>query len=163
MTATTPTTPRAAVPGTRPAALYTGLALTVLATLAPLIDIATIDTLTSHVRDAYPDWGPDLVAKDRNAIATYLVATSALGIPLWLVTIRALTTGKRWARTAATLAFAAGTFTALLNLSLSGEHYDVIVPYQHGTLTLLPCLAGLAAIVPLWRRPTHTTNAHPTP
>ncbi|WP_157594886.1 hypothetical protein [Streptosporangium amethystogenes] len=39
----------------RPTAMYLGLALTTFATLALLLDIATVDTLSGHVRDAYPD------------------------------------------------------------------------------------------------------------
>ena len=46
---------------------------------------------------------------------------------------------------------AAGTLVALTNLGLGGERYTVIVPYAYGALTLLPCLAGLAAVVSVWR------------
>ncbi|GAA3159530.1 hypothetical protein [Nonomuraea roseoviolacea] len=136
----------------RPTAMYVGLALTVLATLAPLLDIATVDTLSGHVRDAYPGWPPNLVEADRDAIAIYLVATGAVGTLLWLLTTWAVTTGRRWGRAATTAAFAAGALVALTDLGLGGDHYDVIVPYAYGTLTLLPCLAGLAAVVSVWRR-----------
>jgi hypothetical protein len=136
----------------RPIAMYVGLALTVLATLAPLLDLATADTLSDHVRAAYPHWGPALVREDRDAIATYLVLTGALGIPLWILTARAVRAGRRWARVVATAALAAGVLVALTNLSVGGDGYHVIVPYTFGTLTLLPCLAGLAAVVSAWRR-----------
>ncbi|NUW36012.1 hypothetical protein HTZ77_32020 [Nonomuraea sp. SMC257] len=53
---------------------------------------------------------------------------------------------------ASTVAFAAGTRVALADLGMGGDHYDVIVPYAYGALTLLPCLAGLAAVVSVWRR-----------
>ncbi|NUR92922.1 MAG: hypothetical protein HOY71_53370 [Nonomuraea sp.] len=129
--------------------MYAGLALTVLATIAPLIDLFTTDLLGEHDRAAYPDWGPDLVAADRNAIAIYLIGAGVLGIVCWLVTIAAA--GRRWAAIAGTLFFAAGTVLALANLSMGGEKYDVVVPYLFGALTLLPCLAGLAAVVSLWR------------
>ncbi|MGI5171096.1 hypothetical protein ACQEU3_42765 [Spirillospora sp. CA-253888] len=140
----------------RPTAMYAGLALSALAALAPLVDIATADTLSAHVRAAYPGWRPDQVAADRNAIAGYLAVTGALGVLLWLVAIRAVVTGRRWARTFATAALVAGVLVALTNLGMGGERYDVIVPYAYGTLTLLPCAAGLAAVVSIWRhgRPT---------
>lgn len=131
--------------------MYVGLALTALAALAPLVDIATVDTLSGHVRDAYPDWGPQLVEADRNAIAIYLAATGVLGTLGWLLTTWAITTRKRWARTATTVGFAAGILVALTNLGMSGEQYEVIVPHAYGALTLLPCLAGLAAVVSVWR------------
>ncbi|MCT2586905.1 hypothetical protein [Actinophytocola gossypii] len=135
----------------RPTAMYVGLGLTILATLVPVLDIATVDTLAGHVRDAYPDWGADDVRKDRDAIAIYLVGTGALGIVLWVLTIRAFTGGRRWARAAMTAACGAGLLVALTNLSLGGDHYDVVVPYGYGVLTLLPCLAGLVAVVSVWR------------
>jgi hypothetical protein len=135
----------------RPAAMYIGLALTVLATLAPLVDVATIDTLSQHVRDAYPGWGPALVRDDRNAMVIYLLITGGLGIITWLWTIWAVTTRRRWARLAATTAFAAGAGVALLNLTLGGGHYHTILPLVYGLLTLLPALAGLAAVVSMWR------------
>jgi hypothetical protein len=135
----------------RPTAMYVGLALSILATLAPLLDIATVDTLSDHVRDAYPDWGPGLVAADRNAIAIYLVVTGVLGILVWLLTIWAVTSGKRWAGVVTTIGFTAGAILALMNLTLRGGEYDVILPYAYGTLTLLPCVAGLAAVISVWR------------
>ncbi|MFF9347047.1 hypothetical protein [Streptomyces sp. NPDC014734] len=137
--------------GRRSTAMYVGLALTALAALAPLLDIATVDTLSGHVRDAYPDWGPDDVAADRNAIAIYLVGTGVLGTLLWLLTIRGITAGRRWARAVTTTAFAAGMSVALMNLGLGGEKYDVIVPYAYGMTTLLPCVAGLVVLVSVWR------------
>jgi hypothetical protein len=146
MTSTNPTA------GTRrPTALYVGLALTVLAAVAPLLDIATVDTLAGHVRDAYPHWSPHSVALDRNAIAIYLAGTAALGIPLWLVTIRGAARRRRWAPIVATVAFAAGALLALINLTVGGEQYDVIVPYSYGALTALPCVAGAVALVSVWR------------
>lgn len=62
-----------------------GPTLTIFATLAPLLDIATVDTLSGHVRDAYPDQGPGMVAADRNTVVIYLVVTGVLGILGWLL------------------------------------------------------------------------------
>ncbi|MYW63306.1 hypothetical protein GTY65_04315 [Streptomyces sp. SID8379] len=136
----------------RSIAMHAGLLLTALTALAPLLDIATVDTLSAHVRDAYPGWGPHDVAADRNAIAGYLVGTGALGTLLWLLAVRGITTGRRWARTATTLGFTAGLSVALLNLGLRGEKYDVVVPYAYGTATFLPCVAGAVVVVSVWRR-----------
>lgn len=133
-------------------AMYIGLGLTVLATLAPLLDVATVDTLSKHVRDAYPAWGPDLVAGDRNAMVLYLVITGGLGILAWLWTIRAVRAGKRRAHIATTIAFAAGATVALLNLTAGGGAYDLVLPAGYGVLTLLPCLAGVVVVVSVWRR-----------
>lgn len=134
-----------------PTAMVSGLVLTVIATLAPVVDMFTVDTISDHVRESYPDWGSALVDADRNAMVIYLVITGVLGILCWLFVIRAIIAGKRWARLAAAISLVAGTVGALVNLTLPGGEYDVILPIGYGTLTLLPCLAGLAAVFSLWR------------
>lgn len=136
-----------------PTAMVAGLILNVIATIAPVVDVATVDTLSDHVRAAYPAWGPALVDADRNAMLIYLVVTGALGIVSWLCVIRAVVADKRWAPIAATSAFAVGALLALMNLTLGGGQYHVILPTGYGVLTLLPSLAGLVAVVSLWRRP----------
>lgn len=148
----------------RPRAMYVGLALTVIGVLAPLVDVATVDTLSAHVRAAYPNWAPDLIQADRNAILVFLVVTGVLGIAVWSWTIWAVTVRKTWARLASTVAFAVGTLLALTALTMSGAHYDTIVPPAYGTLNLLPCAAGLVAVVTLWRRraiPAGVQNGRP--
>lgn len=134
-----------------PAAMVAGLILNVIAAVAPVVDVATIDTISGHVRAAYPGWGDALVAADRNAMVIYLVVTGVLGITSWLCVIWAVIAGKRWARAAAASALAAGVLVATVNLTLGGGQYDVILPAGYGVLTLLPSLAGLVAVVSLWR------------
>lgn len=150
-TSTIPGRPAAPARRPRSAAMYIGLGLTVLATAAPLVDVATADTLAQHVRDAYPAWGPGLVSEDRNAMVIYLLITGALGIITWLTTIWAVTARKRWARPAATVALIAGAGIALLNLTVGGGNYHTILPTAYGLLTLLPAVAGTAAVASLWR------------
>ncbi|MDA3646290.1 hypothetical protein LZ318_28935 [Saccharopolyspora indica] len=133
-------------------AMHIGLALTVLAALAPLIDVATVDSLGDHVRSAYPDWPDDLIATDRNAIAGYLAVIGVLGIAGWLWSIVGTRKHARWARVVSTIMFALGASVALLNLSLSGGAYTNVVPPLHSALGTLPALAGLAAVVLLWKR-----------
>ncbi|MER7080189.1 hypothetical protein SAMN02982929_03591 [Saccharopolyspora kobensis] len=133
-------------------AMYIGLALTVLAALAPLIDVATVDGLGAHVRSAYPNWPDDLVATDRNAIAGYLAVIGALGIAGWLWSIVGARKHARWVRVVSTIMFSLGASVALLNLSLSGGAYTNVIPPLHSALGALPALAGLAAVVLLWKR-----------
>lgn len=138
----------------RPArwALYTGLGLTLLAALAPLIDLSTAGTIADHVREAYPAWDEATVRLDRNAIAIYLAVTGGLGVVFWVVSI--IGAGRMWGRIVATIAFASGLLIALMNLSIGGEGYKVIVPTVFGVLTLLPCAAGVFALVAVWRKPS---------
>jgi len=140
-----------------PTAMVAGLILNVIAAVAPVVDIATVDTISDHVRSAYPTWDHALVTADRNAMVIYLVVTGVLGIISWVFVIWAVITGKRWARATATCAFIVGALFALMNLTLGGGNYDVILPTGYGVLTLLPCLAGLAAVVSLWR-PKHRSE-----
>ncbi|MFG1947069.1 hypothetical protein [Nonomuraea sp. NPDC048826] len=132
-------------------ALKAGLGLTVLATAVPLIDLVTLDSLTGHVRAAYPQWSADLVAMDRDAIVIALTVIGALGVAGWLVAIRAVAAGARWARVVTTVLFALGAVIALTTLSLSGGAYENVVPYLYGTLGALPVAAGAVAVARVWR------------
>ncbi|GAB3141768.1 hypothetical protein GCM10027290_15040 [Micromonospora sonneratiae] len=141
--------------------MYAGLALTAITTLVPLIDLVTVDSLTDHVRTAYPDWPAATVALDRNAIAGYLVIVGVLGIAGWLWTILGVTRRANWARTVSTVMFALGAGTALLNLTFTGGAYDNVIPARYSVPGLLPVLVGLVAVVLLWRG--QPSGATPTP
>ncbi|MFB9662863.1 hypothetical protein ACFQS3_21875 [Glycomyces mayteni] len=130
-------------------ALWAGLALQLALAVLPLLDLATLDTFTAHVEAAYPDWSAGDVALDRNAIAWSLVGVGALGAVGWIF---ALLRARRTApRITATVLFALGLLTSLTLLGTGGEQYEQIVPLGYGLLGLLPVLAGLAALVAVWR------------
>lgn len=131
--------------------MYLGLALAVIATLVPVVDTATLDSLSAHVRDAYPHWNAGMIEGDRNAILGYLLVTDVLGIIAWLWTTWLVAGGRRGARAVSTVAFVLGTGIALMNLTLGGERYDTIVPTLYGLLGMLPCIAGLVAVTLVWR------------
>jgi hypothetical protein len=76
------------------------------------------DTISHHLHRAYRDWSPTLVEASRNAMVIYPVITAPVGSLGWLCVNWAVAPGKRWARLAATVAFAAGTVGALVNLAL---------------------------------------------
>ncbi|MEV8314625.1 hypothetical protein AB0Q95_10680 [Streptomyces sp. NPDC059900] len=134
-------------------AMYTGLGLTVIATVLPYVDRATSHLLADHIRAGYPAYGQ---ARVDSAVTTYLVLLSvlgALGVIAWLWTTRAVKAGKRWARPAATVMFVLGTgvsVTALLAKDTSG---DTGLPPELGWAGMAPCLAALVAVMLLWRRP----------
>ncbi|MEV5987860.1 hypothetical protein AB0L85_23070 [Streptomyces sp. NPDC052051] len=151
---TTITTSRSERPGLR--ASWAGLALTAPATLVPLIDIATSDRLTDHVRAAYPDWSADLVAGDRDAIATYLAVVGLLGLLAWASTILGIARRKSWSRAIATTFFVLGGSIAAFDLTYAGGDYSLVIPRLYGLLGLLPAIAGVAALVQMWRRSPRT-------
>ncbi|HWM73166.1 MAG TPA: hypothetical protein VNQ53_05470 [Nocardioides sp.] len=138
---------RAAIP-----ALYAGLALTVAATLAPYVDRASGNVLADHIRDGYPTYSPERID---TAVSTWLVILTvlgALGVVGWVATIWASRTGRAWSRPAATAAFVVGTAlaaTALLTKDTSGD--TGLAPLL-GWIGMVPCLAGLVAVVLMWRR-----------
>ena len=139
----------------RPAigAMYAGLGLTVVALIVLYVDHATANVLADHIRAGYPAYAP---ARIDSAVTTYLVYLSvvgALGIVCWLGTIRALKAGKRWARGAATVMFALGTGIALIDLLVRDTSGDTGLPPLLGWAGMLPCLAGLLAVMLLWRKP----------
>jgi hypothetical protein len=132
--------------------MYAGLGLTVVALVTPYIDHATANVLAGHIRAGYPTYAR---ARIDSAVTTYLVYLSvvgALGIICWLWTIWALKAGKRWARGAATAMFALGTGIALIDLLMKDTSGDTGLPPLLGWAGMLPCLAGLLAVVLLWRR-----------
>lgn len=139
--------------------MYVGLLLTVVAALVPLVDLVLTDIVGGRVRAAYPDWPANVVATERNAIVGWLVVSGLLGVGGWLMSIRGVARARRWARPVAASWFLLGAALACLNLTVSGEEYDIIVPPVFGALTVLPVLAGLVAIVHLWRRPGTSATA----
>ena len=134
------------------AAMYAGLATTVIAAIIPYVDRVTSNTLADHIRAGYPTYPQ---ARIDTAAATYLVYLSAvgvLGVVGWLCTVRAVKTGKRWARGAATAMFVLGTNIALTDLLIKDTSGDTGLPVLLGWAGILPCLPGLLAVILLWSK-----------
>ncbi|WP_346174520.1 hypothetical protein [Streptomyces cuspidosporus] len=138
------------------AAMYAGLALTVLAAIAPYVDRGTTHLLADHIRAGYPTYPR---ARVDSAVATYLVVLSViggLGVLAWLTTAWAVKAGKRWARPAATVMFVIGTGVGLTGLLTKDTSGETGLPPALGWAGMTPCLAGLVAVALLWRRPRLT-------
>ncbi|WP_218951939.1 hypothetical protein [Amycolatopsis anabasis] len=130
-------------------AVYLGLALTVLAALAVVVDG---DGLARHLHDIEDSWiGVAKANETPSVVTTYLFVVAALGIVSWLVTAWAVRRRKRWARPFATTVFVLAAGIAVLNLTMR-EYGRTILPALHGVAGVLPCVAGLVAVVLLWRR-----------
>lgn len=140
------------------AVMYAGLALTVVAMLVPHVDHATANVLAGHIRAGYPSFSQ---ARIDSAVMTYMVYLSvlgALGIVSWLCAIWAVNTRKPWARWVATGLFALGTSIALFNLLAEDTSGDTGLPPLLGWVGVLPCLAGLLAVILLWRKRRQGAN-----
>ena len=83
------------------AVMVGGLALTVLVAVAPFLD-GTTHLLADHVRAGYPGYGPDEVRAAVTAYQYLLAGVGILGVVAWLWAVRAVRSGRRWARGAAT-------------------------------------------------------------
>jgi hypothetical protein len=133
------------------AAMCAGLALTVTATIVPLVDHVTANELADHIRAGYPAYTD---ARIDTAVTTYLVYLSvvgALGVVGWLATIGAVRAGKPWVRAGATTMFALATSIALFDLLVEDTSGDTGLPPLLGWVGMPPCVAGLFAVAFLWR------------
>ncbi|WP_433353312.1 hypothetical protein ACQP25_08275 [Microtetraspora malaysiensis] len=132
-------------------AMYAGLGLTVVAMIVPWIDRATGNVLAGHIRAGYPSYSQERID---TAAMTWLVCLSvvgALGIICWFFAIWAVRAGKRWGRSVATLVFALGVSIALFTLLVRDNSGDTGLPPLLGWVEMVPSLAGLLAVVLLWR------------
>jgi hypothetical protein len=132
------------------AAMYAGVALTVLATTVPYLGRAT---LADHIRAAYPAYTQARIDTAATTYVAYLSVLGVLGVVGWLWAVRAVTTGKRWARGASTALFVLATSVALTDLLIKDTSGDTGLPALLGWAGIVPCLPGLLAVVLLWRSP----------
>lgn len=132
------------------AAMYAGLATTVIAAIIPYVDRVTSNTLADHIRAGYPTYPQARIDTAATTYLMYLSAVGVLGVAGWLCTVRAVKTGKRWARGAATAMFVLGTSVALTDLLIKDTSGDTGLPALLGWAGILPCLPGLLAVILLW-------------
>ncbi|MFZ3555039.1 hypothetical protein [Streptomyces sp. BH055] len=95
-------------------------------------------------------------ARIDSAVTNYLVVlsvTGALGVLAWLTTAWAVKTAKRWACPAATVLFMLGAGIGLVGLLAKDTSGATGLPPELGWAGMLPCLAGVVAVILLWRRP----------
>lgn len=152
MTTTSNPTPSAMRAHRVPPAMWLGLGLTVVAMVMPYVDRATSQVLAGHVHAGYPGYSAARVDDAVSAYLMLLTIVGGLGLVAWAVSIGLVATGSRWARGTATTMFVLGTSVALFGLLVRDTSGDTGLPPLLGWLGVLPCLAGLVAVVQLWRR-----------
>ena len=133
-------------------AMGAGLLLTLVATAAPFVDRATTHLLADHIRHGYPSYTAGEVD---TAVTTWLVVlgvVGALGIACWVLSMWWVVSGKRFARSIATVGFVAGAAVGLAALLTPDTSGEVGLAPALGWLGLLPSLAGAVAVAELWRR-----------
>lgn len=133
-------------------AMRVGLGLTVLAMLYLLLDQIVLHNLSDHLRDLYTGHTPEgQDPGDTTFVAGVLYTIGVLGIVSWLLVIRATRNGKSWVRTGGLVLFLLGLVTACATFVV-GEYGTAIVPTPLAVAFALPCVAGLAAVVNLFKR-----------
>jgi hypothetical protein len=129
-------------------ALYGAVALELLGAAVPIVDLGTRGAVAAHLQALYSPYG--VSAPDASVVVIYLVAVGVVGALVWLATIRMLRRRWRWARLFATVALLCALAIAGADLTVS-EYGLPILPTWLGLVGLLPSLAGLVAVVLLWR------------
>ncbi|REF38377.1 hypothetical protein [Thermasporomyces composti] len=124
-----------------------GLALTVAVTVYPL---ANRGLLADHVRAGYPSYHEGEIATAVTWYLAILAVLGGLGVLSWLGTIWATWVRKGWAPWLATVILAVAVCVVLAGLTVKDTSGDVGLAPAVGWLQVLPCLAGLSAVVLLW-------------
>ncbi|NQE91540.1 hypothetical protein [Nocardia terpenica] len=137
------------------ASLYVGLALTVIATvLVPIVVAYATNSYTNYIQNAYPDYSTAQVDNYRQTIAIYLVVNGVLGVLAWLWIARQARRQTRTAPFLAVVLFVLGVCWALFNLLVKDSTGYPALTTLMGVIGLVPAIAGLVAVVQLWRAPT---------
>jgi hypothetical protein len=119
-------------------AMYTGLAVTVVAMLALARYVASTDGLAEHLDEVYEGYASP---PDEAGVAAYLFTLGALGVLGWLWMLWAVAGQKRWARPVATVLFLLASVVAVANLIVT-EYGRTILPTSIGLAGLVPCVAA---------------------
>lgn len=141
------------------AVMWAGLVLTVAAAVYPDLDT---QLLADHIRSGYPTYAQPRID---SAVGTYLLLLSVvggLGVLGWLGTALAVTAGKRWARPAVTGMLVVGAAIGLVGLLTRDTSGATGLPPTLGWIGMIPSLAGVVAVVLLWRRPAVGTPRYGT-
>jgi len=133
--------------------MYAGAALTVIWLI---VSLATIGSLKTAIIQRYPHYTPSQVHTAEVASVIGLVLELVIAIGLWLWMARASAAGRNYARITGTVLFGLNTLGLLLGLAR--PHASVGLVFY-----LLVWLAGLGAVIMLWRRESAPYFSPPRP
>jgi hypothetical protein len=122
--------------------MYAGAALSVIELV---VSLATLGSLKSAILKDYPHYTSSQVHSTQVAIVAGVVIEAVIAIGLWLWMARASEAGRNYARITGTVLFAVYTLFLLLDLRRPSVGIGLV-------FSLLVWLAGLGAVVMLWRR-----------
>ena len=142
--------------------MYTGLAMTAVATVAPCVDRATSNSIAAHVRAGYPSYTAAHIDTAANSYLLYLTMVGVLGIVGWASCIRGVIQGRRGVRVASSVMFALGAVVGLTDLLVKDRSGQTALPPGLAWLGVVPSLPGLLAVVLLWRDAAARADLGPT-
>jgi hypothetical protein len=144
-----PASPPAQPPGHPPTTvvlatrlMYAGAALTAIGLVLSVIAIATGE---QSLRDSHPHATVAQLHATQNFLITIAVVSGLLEIGAWLLMARANRSGLKWARIAATVLFALGTWNLIAHIIGAGTATNL-------AYTAATWLVGASAVVFLWQR-----------
>jgi tryptophan-rich sensory protein len=116
----------------------------VVSALSLIVGLATIGSLHTELRNAYPKVTSSQLHTIEVATVVFIVIFGLIGIGLWLWMAMANKRGGNWARITATVFFGLNTLSLLVGFARPEALASRLVG-------LLIWLIGLGAIVMLWR------------
>ena len=129
-------------------ALGVGLALTILITLSVF---ASTTAIGEHIQTGYPHYSSGQISAAVNFYTVYLVVLGALGAIAWSFDLWLVRRRRAWAYPLAIIFFLVGTSFGLFNLLIRDTSGDTALPELISGMGLLPSVAGLIAIVLMWK------------
>jgi hypothetical protein len=122
--------------------MYAGAALSLLELI---VSLTTVGSLKHAILNKFPHYTSSQVHTTEVSIIVGVVIEAVIAIGLWLWMARANLAGRNWARITGSVLF--GVYTLFLLLSLRRPSAGIGLVFA-----LLVWLAGLGAVILLWRR-----------
>jgi hypothetical protein len=122
--------------------MYAGAALTAVELI---VYLATIGSLRNAIHKAFPTYSATRVHQVEVSSIIFTLVILLIAIGLWIWTARASAAGRNYARITGTVFFGLNTLNVLLQLARPHASVALVV-------ILLVWLAGLGAVIMLWRR-----------
>jgi hypothetical protein len=123
-------------------AMYAGAATSLLGIV---IDLLTISDTKSALARRSPDLTPSQLTSTQHVLIAGFVAGGVIAAVVWIVLARSCQRGRNWARITGTVLFALATVDTLVGLTTP-------IAAVVRIWAVVTWLAGLAAVVFLWRR-----------
>jgi hypothetical protein len=133
--------------------MYAGAALTAIELI---VYLATIGSLRNAIHKAFPTYSATRVHQVEVSSIVFTLVILLIAIGLWIWMARASAAGRNYARITGTVFFGLNTLNVLLQLARPHASVALVV-------ILLVWLAGLGAVIMLWRRESGEYFSRRTP